>query len=266
MDIAVCVKQVSDVSEMGIEPLRNTLQRQGVPAILNPCDRQALETALLLKDGHGAKVTVISMGPGQAAAVLRECLAMGADAAVLLSDPLFAGADTLVTSRVLAAAIERLGPFSLVVCGMQAIDGETGQVGPELAEWLSLPQLTRASRVTVHGGQVQAVRETDTGLELLEANLPALVTVGTAGTPRLPGVKGTLAARRTEIPVLTAQQLGLAGLMPGSSPTRVCQVITPERKQDGILIQQDTAGQAVAVLMSHLRRAVPELMVGRHGA
>lgn len=267
MNIAVCVKQVPDVSEIGLDPSNHTLLRQGMPAIVNPCDRHALEAALRLRDEHGGKVTVISMGPGQAACILRECLAMGADAAVLLSDPLFAGSDTLATSRVLAAAIHRLGPFSMVVCGTHAIDGETGQVGPELAEWLGVPQLTRVTRLTVKGVHVQAVRETGIRREMLEAKLPVLVTVGATGMPRFPGVKGTLAARQAEIAVLTAQQLGLADAMSGSSPTRVCQVFAPERKQCGILIQEDTAGQAVDLLLSHLTSALPELLRGkRNGA
>ena len=130
MDIIVCIKQVPDTTEVKIDPATNTLIRQGVPSIVNPFDKNALESALQLKEQYGGKVTVLSMGPPQAKDALKECLAMGADEAVLMSDRAFGGADTLATSRTLAAGIRKLGRYDLLICGKQAIDGDTAQVGP----------------------------------------------------------------------------------------------------------------------------------------
>ena len=142
MDIVVCIKQVPDTTEVKIDPKTNTLVRQGVPSIVNPFDKNAIEAGLRLKEKYGGRVTVVSMGPPQANDALKECLAMGADDAVLVSDRAFGGADTLATSYTLAATIRALGHFDVILCGKQAIDGDTAQVGPEMAEHLGITQLT----------------------------------------------------------------------------------------------------------------------------
>ena len=146
MNIVVCIKQVPDTAEVKINPETNTLIRDGVENIMNPFDRQALETALILKDTSGAKVTVVSMGTPQATDILKEAIAMGADDAVLISDRALAGSDTLATSVALAAAVRKVGECDLVLCGKQAIDGDTAQVGPEMAEHLGIPQVTGSPR------------------------------------------------------------------------------------------------------------------------
>ncbi|MBU2699573.1 electron transfer flavoprotein alpha/beta subunit, partial [Sporomusaceae bacterium BoRhaA] len=151
MEMVVCVKQVPDTTEVKIDPVTNTLVRQGVPSIVNPFDKNALEAALQLKEKNGGKVTVVSMGPPQAKDALKECLAMGADEAYLVSDRAFGGADTLATSYTLAAALKKLGKFDLILCGKQAIDGDTAQVGPEMAEHLGIAQITCCSKFEVTG-------------------------------------------------------------------------------------------------------------------
>jgi len=144
MDIIVCIKQVPDTTEVKINPETNTLIREGVPSIVNPFDENAVEAALQLKEKHGGKVTVITMGPSQAAEALRTTIAMGADEAILVSDRAFAGSDTWATSYTLSQTIKKLGKFDLIICGKQAIDGDTAQVGPGFAVWLGIPQITFA--------------------------------------------------------------------------------------------------------------------------
>ena len=162
MNIVVCIKQVPDTAEVKINPETNTLIRDGVENIMNPFDRQALETALILKDTSGAKVTVVSMGPPQATDILKEAIAMGADDAVLISDRALAGSDTLATSVALAAAVRKVGECDLVLCGKQAIDGDTAQVGPEMAEHLGIPQVTGALKVALGAdGRLLDVRDLD---------------------------------------------------------------------------------------------------------
>ena len=176
LKILVCVKQVPDTTEIKIDPVTNTLIRNGVPSIVNPFDKNALEAALQLKDKYGAEVTVLSMGPGQAAEALRECYAMGADNMVLVSDRAFGGADTLATSYTLSAAIRALGEFDLILCGKQAIDGDTAQVGPEIAEHLGIPQVTYAADMQANRMEVRT---------LTAADLPELdpARLGLKGSP-----------------------------------------------------------------------------------
>ncbi len=258
MEIVVCVKQVPDTTEVKIDPVTNTLIRQGVPSIVNPFDKNAVEAALVLKEKHGGKVTVISMGPPQAKDALKECLAMGADAAILVSDRAFGGADTLATSYTLAAAIKKLGQVDLIFCGKQAIDGDTAQVGPEIAEHLGIPQVTYVNKIDVDGATARIEREHEDGYEVIEASLPALLTfVKSANEPRYPTVKGTMRANRAEIPVWTvndldvdAAQLGLKG-----SPTQVRKIFTPKQRTQGVLIEKDTAREAVAELIAKLAEA-----------
>ena len=163
MDIVVCIKQVPDTTEVKIDPKTNTLVRQGVPSIVNPFDKNASEAGLRLKEKYGGRVTVVSMGPPQANDALKECLAMGADDAVLVSDRAFGGADTLATSYTLAATIRALGHFDVILCGKQAIDGDTAQVGPEMAEHLGITQLTYVAKIDIQGDTVQVYREHEEG-------------------------------------------------------------------------------------------------------
>jgi electron transfer flavoprotein beta subunit len=258
MEILVCVKQVPDTTEVKIDPVTNTLIRQGVPSIVNPFDKNAVEAALQLKEAHGGKVTVVSMGPPQATDALKECLAMGADEAFLVSDRAFGGADTLATSYTLAAAVKKLGKFDIILCGKQAIDGDTAQVGPEMAEHLGLAQITYVAKIEVNGDTVRIEREHEDGYEVIEAKMPVMMTVvKSINEPRYPTVKGTMKANRKEIPVLTAgdlnvdaQKLGLKG-----SPTQVRRIFTPKQRTQGILIEKDTAREAVAELLNKLSEA-----------
>ncbi|MCM0759503.1 electron transfer flavoprotein subunit beta/FixA family protein [Sporomusa sphaeroides DSM 2875] len=211
MEIIVCVKQVPDTTEVKIDPVTNTLIRQGVPSIINPFDKNAVEAALQLKETYGGKITVLSMGPPQAREALKECLAMGADAAILVSDRAFGGSDTLATSYTLAAAIKKIGAYDLILFGKQAIDGDTAQVGPETAEHLDIAQVTYASKIGVSGNLATIEREHEEGYEIIEVRLPAVVTVIKTLNyePRYPSVKGTMKANRTEITVWTATDLSV---------------------------------------------------------
>jgi electron transfer flavoprotein alpha/beta subunit len=259
MEIVVCVKQVPDTTEVKIDPATNTLIRQGVPSIVNPFDKNAVEAALQLKEQHGGRVTVISMGPPQAKEALKECLAMGADSAVLISDRAFGGADTLATSYTLAAAVKKIGVFDIIFCGKQAIDGDTAQVGPEMAEHLDIAQVTYVAKIdVVDDHNIRVEREHEDGYEIIEAKLPVLVSVvKSINEPRYPSVKGTMKANRMEIPVWTAadltvdeQKLGLKG-----SPTQVRKIFTPPQRSGGVTIKKDTAREAVAELIQKLSDA-----------
>lgn len=258
MEIVVFVKQVPDTTEVKIDPQTNTLIRQGVPSIVNPFDKNAVEAALQLKEKHGGKVTVISMGPPQAKDALKECIAMGADEALLISDRAFGGADTLATSYTLAAAAKKLGKVDMIICGKQAIDGDTAQVGPEIAEHLGIPQVTYVAKIDVDGETVRVEREHEEGYEVIEVKMPVLLTVvKSINEPRYPTVKGTMKANRKEIPVWTvndievdAEKIGLKG-----SPTQVRKIFTPKQRVQGEVIQAETAREAVASLIQKLSDA-----------
>ncbi len=254
MRILVCVKQVPDTTEIKIDPVTNTLIRAGVPSIVNPFDAYALEVAARIKDHTpDTSITLLSMGPEQAKNALKECLAVGGDKAYLVSDRAFGGADTLATSYTLTNAIRKLeemdGAFDLIFCGKQAIDGDTAQVGPEIAEHLDIPQVTYAVEAEVKDGEIFVKRETGDGFEIVAAKLPCLVTVTKpAFDPRFPSIKSKMAANRAQIPTLTAEDLpidreriGLKG-----SPTKVKKSFTPPRKQGGVLIQE-ADGEAAAL-------------------
>jgi len=260
MNILVCVKQVPDTSgvEIKIDPQTGALMRDGVPSIVNPYDKYALELAVRLKEAHGGTVTVVSMGPPQAEAALRECLAVGADRAVLLSDRAFAGSDTFATSYILAAAVKKLGGFDLIFCGKHAIDGDTGQVGPELAEHLGIAQITYVAEVELLGGTLRVRREHEAGYEVYEAALPVLLSVvKTEIEPRFPTIKGKLAANRAEDVVwiatdleIEAAKVGLAG-----SPTKVVRSFTPTREKTGVILDEGTAAEKARALVSLLGEA-----------
>lgn len=252
MNILVCVKQVPDTTEIKIDPVKHTLIRDGVPSIVNPFDGYALEVATRLKENVGGKVVVMSMGPPQAKSALKECLAVGADDAYLVSDRAFGGSDTLATSYALSVAIraveEQEGqPFDLIFCGKQAIDGDTAQVGPEMAEHMGLAQITYASDVTYEDGAIRVKREFDEGYDYLTTTLPALVTiVKTPFEPRYPSIRSKMAANKKTIPTLTANDIridtekcGLSG-----SPTKVKTTFTPVHDKNGIKIEEEPADSA----------------------
>lgn len=261
MNILVCVKQVPDTTEIKINPETNTLIRDGVPSIVNPYDADALEAAARIRDKHpDTKIVVISMGPEQAKNALKECLAIAADKAYLVSDRAFGGSDTLATSYILSQALAKVeeleGKFDIILCGKQAIDGDTAQVGPELAELLGYPQVTYGLEIRVEQDMVQVVREDDNGKRIIGINTPCLITVTKPSfVPRYPTIKSKLAANKAQIPTITAadlpnielQHAGLKG-----SPTKVKKTFVPERKKNGIKIQEDSHANSARKLLQLL--------------
>ena len=255
MKIIVCVKQVPDAKDVRLDPKTNTLSREGVQAIMNPYDRHALEEAVRLKEQHGGTVTVVSMGPPQAEEMLREAVSCGADEAVLVSDRAFAGADTWATTYTLSQAIKKIDDFDLILCGKQAIDGDTAQVGPGLAERLDIPFVAYVRKITdCTANIIRAERLMDDGYDLLEIPLPALFTVvKEINEPRIPSLKGKMKAKKIDITKMTAadieadpEQLGLKG-----STTQVVKVFSPELKGERAMLG-GTADEQVAQLYEKL--------------
>lgn len=236
MNILVCIKQVPDTKDVKLDPETNTMSREGVASIMNPFDRHALEEAVRIKEELGGTVTVLSMGPPQAEEVLREAITCGADEGVLVSDRSFAGADTWATSYTLGMAVKTLGEFDLILCGKQAIDGDTAQVGPGLACRLDIPYVTCVQKIRETEKSVLVVeRMMDDGYDVVRLPLPALLTVvKDINEPRVPSLKGKMKAKKADIKMMTAadigaeeQYIGLAG-----SPTRVVKVFTPKPRGD----------------------------------
>ncbi len=256
MKIIVPIKQVPEVAEVKINPETGTLIRDGVPSILNPFDEYAVEAAIQLKEKFGGEVTVITMGPPQAKDALLKALAMGADRAVHLTDRAFAGADTWATAYTLAVQIKKM-EFDMVICGKQAIDGDTAQVGPELAELLGVPQICYVRHLEVSEDQkfVIAHRETDDGYEVIKAKLPVLLTA-TKGLnePRLPNIMGIMKAKKKPMDVIDAATLGVPedeiGLK--GSPTTVRKVYPPPRRSGGIKIEDMDPKEAAKKLVEFL--------------
>jgi electron transfer flavoprotein beta subunit len=258
MHIVVCIKQVPDTKNVRIDPDTHTLVRQGVECIINPFDLFAVEAALRIKDAGGAKVTVITMGPPQADEALRETLSRGVDAAVLLSDRAFAGSDTWATSTTLAAAIKKMGDVDLILCGKQAVDGDTAQVGPEMATLLDIPYATFVKSIeAMDDHHLKVTRQTDEGMEVWKLPMPALVTVlKEVGEPRLPSLRHKMRAKKMEIPVWGVADLGLdpdrVGLC--GSYTQVVRVFSPPRRSDRVMIEGTTEEQ-VEQLFHYLKEA-----------
>lgn len=254
MNIIVCIKQVPDTTEVKLDPKTGTLIREGIPSIMNPDDKAALEAALTIKDNFNATVHVITMGPTQAEAVLREALAMGADKAYLLTDKAFSGADTLATSTTLAAAIRKID-FDLILAGRQAIDGDTAQVGPQIAEHLGIPNISYAEEIEITDGEVSVKRWYEDRYHLVKAKLPCLITVlGEMNTPRYMTPGGIFDAFDKEITVWTRSDvevddssIGLKG-----SPTRVVASYPKSLKGAGEKKVLDTE-EAVEYLLGKLR-------------
>ena len=255
MNIIVCIKQVPDTAEIKINPETNTLMREGVPSIINPFDLNAIEAALQIRDTAGGKVTVLTMGPPQAETSLREAISMGADEAVLLSDKAFAGSDTWATSYTLAMAIKKLGA-DIIFCGKQAIDGDTAQVGPETAEFLNIPHISYIRNIDeVTDTSIRVQRLMDEGYDVVESSLPVLLTVvKELNDPRMPSLKGKMAAKRAEIKVMGSadidadeNNLGLKG-----SPTQVKKIFAPEMKAERKMIE-GSPDEQVDNLISELK-------------
>jgi electron transfer flavoprotein beta subunit len=266
--IIVCVKQVPDTTDVRINPETGTLVREGVPSILNPYDAHACEEAVRLKERYGGTVTAISMGPPQAAEALRDCIALGADRAVLISDRAFAGADTWATSYALSRAIRRAerewGPAQVILCGKQAIDGDTAQVGPGIARRLQLPQITYAYRileVDKAAGRVVAERRLEKGIETVEAPLPCLLTcVEQINEPRYASLPNLIRAIRYQCIVWGAadveadpNQCGLKG-----SPTAVARVFAPPEREPGDIIEGADVAEKVSGLLDRIQTRIRE--------
>jgi electron transfer flavoprotein beta subunit len=248
MNIVVCLKQVPGTTEVKIDPQTNTLIRQGIENIINPFDTYALEEAVRLKEKHGGKVTVITMGPPQADVALRDAISLGADEAVLLSDRAFAGADTWATANTLAKAIARLGKTDLIICGRQTIDGDTGQVGPEMSEMLNIPFIAYVSKIEeIKESYLRVSRMVEDGHETLETTLPAIITVAKEiNVPRLPSLRGIMKSKGAAITIWGIKELGVDTNSVGlaGSSTQVVKIFFPQRVSKAEVLTGDAAAQA----------------------
>lgn len=235
MKLIVCIKQVPDTTDIKIDPVTNTLIREGVESILNPFDTYAIEEAVRLKEQHGGTITAISMGPPQAEATLREAVSLGVDEIILLSDRRFAGADTWATSYTLAAAIRKVGPFDLVLTGQQAIDGDTAQVGPGIAAHLDIPQTCFVRKIEeVSECKIILQRLMEDGSDRVSVKLPAVISVvKEINSPRLPSLRGKRNAKAVEMKVWNADDLGLDDKDIGlnGSPTQVMNIFSPKHEK-----------------------------------
>jgi len=258
LKIAVCIKQVPDTTDVKINPETNTLIREGVASITNPFDEYAVEEALRLKEKHGGEVHVISMGPPQAVEILKNALAVGADRVYLISDKAFAGADTLATAYTLAKTIQTIGGADLVICGKQAIDGDTAQVGPGVATRLGIPQLTYVSKVREIDPvkkRIVVERLLEDGKEVVESSLPVLMTVvKDINEPRHPNLMGIKRVAKATIPILTAKDIGADENRIGlkGSPTWVVRIFSPEARGAGGEILKGDLSEVVPLLVHKL--------------
>lgn len=259
VDSIVCVKPVPDPqywSQLILDAASKTLRREGIPSILNPLDKHAIEEALRIREKFGGKVTVISMAPLTATSNLREAIALGADEALLLSDKSFAGADTLATSYVLSAAIKKLERFDLIICGNRSLDAGSGQVGPEIAEFLGISHMTHVRKVDFVGdGRIRVERTLEHGYMTAEAGIPMLISVTKEiNVPRHIPLMRILEATRAEIRVWTAENLDIDSKLIGlsGSPTRVVDLFLQEMKRRGERIS-GTPETASKLLIQRLR-------------
>lgn len=255
MRIIVCIKQVPDTAEVRINPETGTLIREGVPSIINPFDMHAIEAGIQIKEKAGGKVTVITMGPPQAETALRDAISMGADDGVLLSDSAFAGSDTWATSFTLSKAIGKLGS-DIIICGKQAIDGDTAQVGPETAEFLNIPHISYIRKIEdISQSSIRVQRLMDEGYDVVESAYPVLLTVvKELNEPRIPSLKGKMAAKKAVIIkwgrsdiMADENDLGLKG-----SPTQVKNIFKPAPRS-GRKLLEGTPEEQVDALIQELR-------------
>lgn len=251
MRIAVCLKQVPNTTEIKIDPVKHTLIRDGVPSIMNPDDKAALEAALVLKENYGATIAVVSMGPPQAEIILREGMAMGADEAFLITDRAFGGSDTLATSTIIAAAMKKVG-FDVIIGGRQAIDGDTAQVGPQIAEHLGIPQVTYVVdlKYNTKDGVFTAKKQFEDRVQVVEVKAPALFTVlSSMNKPRYMSVNGIVDQEAKPISIITVndievnrEHIGLTG-----SPTKVKTSFAKELNTNKELVELEPAEAAKVI-------------------
>jgi len=250
MEIIVCIKQVPGTTNVKIDTQRGTLIRDGVESIMNPFDEYALEEGVRIKEKYGGRVIAITMGPPQAEAVLREAISRGADEGVLLTDKAFAGADTWATSYTLSEGIKKIGAYDMIICGKQAIDGDTAQVGPSLAEHLNIPHcayVRKIENIDIENKYIIVHRMMEDGTDVIKMPLPALITVvKEINTPRLPSFKRMVLAKKAQLAVWGQKELrcdvnkiGLKG-----SPTNVEKVFTPPPRHGGEYIEGTPQEQA----------------------
>lgn len=259
MKIVVCVKQVPDTNEVRLDPVTNTLIRDGVPSIINPDDKAGLEVALKIKDNdpENVHVTVLSMGPPQAEVALREALAMGADEAILVSDRAFGGADTWATSCTIAGALENL-EYDLIITGRQAIDGDTAQVGPQIAEHIGIPQVSYAENVEVNGDTVTVQRQFEDRYHIIDVKMPCLITaLAEAASARYMTVGGIYDAYQKEVKVWgledIKENLDLANIGLKGSPTKVKKSFPKQGKGEGVLLKDLSAEEAAQAIVAKLQ-------------
>lgn len=259
MKIIVCVKQVPDTTEVRLDPKTNTLIREGVPSIINPDDKAGIETALQIKEKYpDTTVTILSMGPPQAEEALREALAMGADEGILVTDRAFGGADTWATSCTIAGALKTVGDYDLIITGRQAIDGDTAQVGPQIAEHLGLPQVSYAEEVEVNGDVVTVKRQFEDRYHIIDVKMPCVITALTElAEPRYMSVGGVFDAYAKDIKVwglddikdnLNLDDIGLKG-----SPTKVRKSYAKEGKGAGVVLKDVSADEAARAIVAKLK-------------
>lgn len=258
MKIVVCIKQVPDTTEVKLDPVKNTLIRDGVPSIINPDDKAGLELALQIKESvKDSTVTVVSMGPPQAEVALREALAMGADDAILISDRAFGGADTWATSSTIAGALRNI-EYDIIIAGRQAIDGDTAQVGPQIAEHLQIPQISYCEKLTVEDGKFIVKRQFEDRYHMIEIKPPCLITtLSEEITPRYMSVGGIFDAYKKEVKVwglkdiedkLDISNIGLKG-----SPTNVKRSFTKQAKGKGVKLEGLTPEEAADAILAKLQ-------------
>ena len=260
LKILVCVKQCPDVDQMRMDPETGSLVRAGVPSILNPQDANAVSAALKVKETYGAEITLITMGPPSAEAVLRECLAVGADKAVLVTDRAFGNADTLATSYSILSAANTQDKYDMIFCGKESLDGATGQMGAQLAQRFNTTQVTSTlliKEVDQEAGTVIVDRELEDGVETLEAKLPCLFTMEKTNYPaRIPNLKGKLAAKKATITTITSNDIpGLDRNRIGDpgSPTKVPRMLPPVLPEPGVIIDEGSVEASVAKLLAIIK-------------
>lgn len=260
LKILVCVKQVPDVDQMRMDPATGNLIRAGVPAILNPLDANALSAAVKVKETYGAEITLITMGPPNAEAVLRECLAVGADKAILVTDRAFGNADTLATSYSIVSAAKQVDKFDLIFCGKETLDGATGQMGSQLAERFDAAQVTSASLIKgidLEKNTLVVERELETGIETLEVQMPCLFTMEKTNYPvRIPSLKGKLAAKKAPVVTITSQDipgLDLQRIGDPGSPTKVPRMFPPVMPEPGVILDEGGLDATVSKLLTLIK-------------
>jgi len=251
MKIIVPIKQVPETGNVKMDEKTGTMLRDGVESIVNPLDLYSIECALQMKEKYGGTITVLSMGPPKAEKAIREALSMGCDDGILLTDKAFAGSDTWATSYVLSEAIKQLGEFDLIVAGVRATDGDTGQVGPEIASMLDLPIATFVSKInSVDNDNMEVTRLVEGGYEKIRLTLPCLLTVvNEISFPRLPTLRGKQSARTKDVPVVKQSDIGAKSSSLGleGSPTRVVKIMKPKVTRNGVILDVKKVGVKKAV-------------------